>query len=403
MSTNFAPGVNNVVQTVDGKEFYSVETFHSSPFYKTVTPVLIKDLVGSIDLLKIYGISGVRALHDGVIMINNHPLKKVRLVGRIIEYYIREFNSKEIYFLQLDDSTGSEILIKLQKSKLLEYGIDINDMGNYLISVVGVCKLYNSNLELNCESIEILDDGKTDRFLVEQLNFWREALKVRQQLKEPWHQVLQIDDSNYKKASKHSILNIDVDESKIDDSICIKNQEYIKLVNYKPSLSKIPFESQLSILIFKWLVKKSQLKINLNDIFKNVEINKILEFKAVENFPLQTVILPFAKIKSINDLKFEIFNQSISNLIGFNLIRLINFNVIEIKNLIIFYSFIINLSITTKIIKADKLLRKFEKIKKIKLIIDFNILNILIIWIIKRSKQQGWEFNETLKQWRCLR
>jgi hypothetical protein len=438
---DFAPGVTNVVRRTRDKEYYAVETFHTSPFYNSITPILASDLTSRVDLLAVYGLSGIRASNDGVIMLNNHPLRRIKLVGMIAEYTIREFGAKgnkrgtDWYFLQLDDSSGVEVTVRVLESMLMSSGLSLDKISKVLVSVHGVCRLFNGNLELQSEDFEILDTGETDQLLREQLNFWKEVLVVRKKLQRNWVQVLQIDDDDdpttytkitiskptrkLKMVNSTQLFDSSSESAQIESSIYIQKQRLRKqdsppavddsssswtsLYDYKLPLSKLPFSHHLAIIILKWIMKNSQPVIKLNEPFQNVEINKILEHEAIELFPVQTISLPAFHIKSLNEIKGEIFHESRHELQKMKLIKCSNKGKIcTCVNSLRFYELIIDLCESKESFKLDRLIDQFESLHKVKLEISQEFLEIMVVWIMKRSKVQDWMFYPSSKQWRVI-
>lgn len=381
---DFAPGVDNVVLRKDGTEFYSTETFHSSPFYNRTVPLLIKDIVNSNDLINIYGIHGLRPLAEKVLLVNNHPIRKVRILGRITEYFIKEIKSEEVYFVTLDDSSGCDITVKISRSKLLGAGLQPSSCTFQLIEISGFCSNFNGKLEVHPEFIQVL--RKNDKYINEEVQFWKESLEMRIILNTPWCQTPQVNSEKIPevrleaKAYKEKLIRQKLDIGAgdypshamvMDSQIYMKNTRdrddystamlsgsesekepeieeitkklFIRSIKKRkdpvpsPSIatsqqgwvniSSVPIKNMAIEISFKfelikWIIKNSKEKFNLNEPFKNKKISQVLkQMTTLKPTPTIEVEAGLANIQSINDLKGQIFHDGRHDLQAWNLIK----------------------------------------------------------------------------------
>ncbi|KAH3685048.1 hypothetical protein WICPIJ_003985 [Wickerhamomyces pijperi] len=186
--TDFAPGVLNVVSrsVLTNVNYYKPETFHSSPFYDEVIPLLIQDIFNSESLASIYGHDSVRLERKGVIMINNHPLRRVRVLGCVIDYHERTLNDIAYYIFTLDDYTGVTITGKIPTNEI--YTCDFRDMFVMVIGCVK-CRSYGRDKEMDIEKFRIVP---VREYHGELFQFWKDTFKFKKILNTPWYQSPQI-------------------------------------------------------------------------------------------------------------------------------------------------------------------------------------------------------------------
>ncbi|ODV74360.1 uncharacterized protein CYBJADRAFT_172340 [Cyberlindnera jadinii NRRL Y-1542] len=191
-SVDSAPDGRNVVLRRDGVEYYTIETFHSSPFYNAVTPVLVVDLVRAVDPYDIYGHGGHRLVRDNVVLLKNHPVRRVRVTGWISDYTMKEIRQMMYYFLSLDDSSGEAIKCMVRNAVLEEAGLEGRCEGS-LVEIVGVCSKVYGELEIKANALKLLP---RENHLTYELQFWSEVFRVRRVLETPWYQTPQLDADN---------------------------------------------------------------------------------------------------------------------------------------------------------------------------------------------------------------
>ncbi|CDR37578.1 CYFA0S01e12574g1_1 [Cyberlindnera fabianii] len=193
---DFAPGVDNVRLRRDGVEFYAPATFHLSPFYTKITPVFACDVINSVSLSDVYGIEALGSMCRDVVLLKNHPVRKIRIMGRITGYSIHSGTerNKGFYLLNIDDSSGSEIICKLLESQMLGFGLGHQGSEGLLVEVMGTLEQYRDVRQLKVEFLEIMESGP--KSIKVEMKFWQEVITVRKVLRTPWFQSPQIDNSN---------------------------------------------------------------------------------------------------------------------------------------------------------------------------------------------------------------
>ncbi|CCH41550.1 hypothetical protein BN7_1091 [Wickerhamomyces ciferrii] len=253
---DFAPGINNVVLRRDNIEFYAPETFHSSVFYDKTVPILIKDVKESNDILQIYGYRGINALRDQVLLINNHPIRKIRILGKITEFFIKTFNqNQDIFFITIDDSSGNDILAKCSTQFLRNSRLDSENMLFKTVEIIGKCHLYNAKFELHPESLRRLDD-KQEEYIEHEILFWKDAIQIRNILKRPWVQTSQNDyDSSPlnvrldPRLQREKLIRKQLDFGSDDDiksqSIVVDSQVYTRNKKNKDDYSDALFHDEI--------------------------------------------------------------------------------------------------------------------------------------------------------------
>lgn len=471
---DFAPGVENVALRKDDVEFYATETFHSSPFYNRTVPLLIKDIANSHNLLDIYGYRGMAAQNDRVVLINNHPVRKIRIVGRITEYFIKEIRKDDYYFLTVDDSSGNDLSVMLSYSKMLEIGLEPSKCYYTLIELTGFVKTFNGRKEFHPDFIQILNN--TETYLDDEVQFWKDALRMHDILKIPWYQTSQINDNEqrevrldekayqeklirqrlnlggaemvskgivldshiYTKKNQDDyshVINSDSESEKDGEIEQITNQIFIQStqaslpdpipsspISKSPSTGWVNIEAtpikimkpeiQFKFQLIKWIIKNKEKKFNLNKPYKDPKINSMLKNMANMKFPLQVIDLtnPNVKIKSMNDLKGEIFHENRHELQVWNLIRCTKskechctpilklFN--DISSSLDKIKFLNSQGEIYSIISTDYI-HNFNNETGLKIQMNTNLLNLLIQWCIIKKMETGWKFNRNTMEWQA--
>lgn len=376
---DFAPGIDNVVLRREGVEFYSIETFHSSPFYNRTVPLLIKDISESNDVVDIYSINGLRLKNDKVILINNHPIRKIKLVGRITEYFIKEIKKEEFYFLTIDDSSGVDIVAKVPRSNFLGAGLQLASCNYKALELTGYCHSYDNRYEFHADFIQLL--SITDRYLEEEVQFWKEALHMRSILMVPWYQTPQVDDSEvpqvrleartYREKLIRQRLNLGPEDDFSSQAMVMDSQIYTKSLRNKDDYSgarisgsesdqesdieeitkqvftdsvykgskpiasspkstsssgwiyiasipikKMRHETRLQFELMKWMRRNNRKEFNLNEPYKDDRITSVIDDIAKVKYSRFK-----SGEKSVNKIRGEIFHEERHSLQKWNLIR----------------------------------------------------------------------------------
>lgn len=472
---DFAPGVDNIVLRKDGVEFYNTETFHSSPFYDRTIPILIKSILESNDLLKIYGINGLRSLNEKVILINNHPIRKIKLVGRITECFIKEIKSEEFYFLTLDDSSGPDIVLKVSRASLLGAGLQPSNFVFKLIEITGYCSNFNGKLEVHPDFIQALPNN--DKYIEHEVQFWKEALEMRDILKTPWFQTPQINEDEQVKIKFDSKTNreklirqrldLGIDECPsqamvMDSCIYMRNtrdrDDYSNALNdsgsekepeieeitkklFTKSLKKkidraVPFSpiarpqhgwvnvlstpikagslrTTLKFELIKWMIKTSREKFNLNEVFKDRKVSALLkEIANSKPTPTIEVDQDLSSIRTMNDIKGEIFHDERHDLQVWNLIkctrskdcycapilRLSSHIQMTLEN----FKFLSSQGSDNTSFNSGEYINNFNRDTGLKTFMDLHLLNILIQWCILRNGDHNWKYHSKTNEWQCI-
>lgn len=172
---------------IKGKNFYKPEFFCFSSTINEVVPLLITDINRSEFAWKIYGKN--RLLSNNLLIINNHPIKKVKIIGRIIaeSIHIIGRTRKEFVLITLDDFSSSfSLQINVKVSKILydEIGGDSKILYGRLTEVCGLIEEFYDFKEIYAESFSVFNDLENLKTEIEK---WGEILKYRSKiLTKPW-------------------------------------------------------------------------------------------------------------------------------------------------------------------------------------------------------------------------
>lgn len=188
---DFAPGEDHITLRDGNKCYYVPEIFHASRTFNIVCPLLIKDVYQVKSMFLIYGMAGFKLHTSGCVILNNHPIKQINLVGKIIDFKSIELDLvqkfKNFMILEIDDSSDAEklrIKVKVREPIFRKLNIDLYKTMGLIIKVTGTLAQYQGDLNLNCEVIEIL--GKNNNFEIEFAS-WIERLEFRDTiLIHPW-------------------------------------------------------------------------------------------------------------------------------------------------------------------------------------------------------------------------
>lgn len=353
-SRDFAPGIDNVVLRRNGKEYYAIETFHRSDLINKVIPVLVRDVVKSVDLTDIYGIGALSLAKQHIIMVNNHPLKHLKIAGRVVDFSYKTIWRKEYLMIIIDDCSGYLITAMVLQSTVFAAGVNIETLVGKLVQVSGYLNKYHETYELRSSHLELLDNSNK---LVSEINWWNQVLEFRNNvLAKPWTQTHQLNDENdmgvvlmnvndqQKKLMKRQLQLTEVDQAeslqvsaKIVDSIYIHKSKQSKVTEVEeddPNETSsdveelteemfiesviLPFYSRLTtkddwvpvtkelkydqcFLPFttehfqfefvRWIYTNNKLHFNLNEPFNDKSLLKLLNLISDKEFPIQVIDL----------------------------------------------------------------------------------------------------------------
>lgn len=241
MALDFAPGDHSVVCVKNGRSFYSPRIFTLAPLYNQVVPLRIADILNSENLLSVYGLDAVNLSTRHIIIVNNHPIRYISVVARVIFQDVKENKDGEgyTYLLYLCDTSGGVLRCDVPDYKLIQYGLRTRVDSNIglLLRILGAVRqhvLSEKKMELHPFEIEILEK-KHSRRLEKEIEAWKVVIDYRERvLSVPWvaqvvpHPEYFIDVENYnhmdnvivvKKPRKQLLNGISsyrVDETDID-------------------------------------------------------------------------------------------------------------------------------------------------------------------------------------------
>lgn len=184
---DFGPGERHVFKRTLRKTFYVPELFHLSPFYDGVTRLLINDIHQSRKLLDIYGAIGLQEHMGHCIMINNHPVRRVAVFGRVLS--ILDNSAGTAYTIRLDDSSGNKLYIDCIVSLQLALQSTLPLLDAFPSALVvqvwgmavekfGQWRIEADYLQVECRSSRLAFATESE--------LWREYLDYRHRLAEPW-------------------------------------------------------------------------------------------------------------------------------------------------------------------------------------------------------------------------
>lgn len=190
---DFAPGENHIALRYPNKCFYVPEVFHMAPTDGKIIPLFISDINKSRSILEVYGSKGFDKYINNFIIINNYPIKKVKITGKVIGEKFKDYsnlgerNSKNYVRITVDDFSSDKMLtidVKVQEALYLSAGLVFNSSYGKIVEMVGVVNDLSSERELLAENISIVGDN--DELDVEIIS-WKEKLEFRKSiLSNPW-------------------------------------------------------------------------------------------------------------------------------------------------------------------------------------------------------------------------
>lgn len=162
----------------DGVPFYRPETFHLAPTMGgngQALPISVRDLAGSTPLGETYRNEGARLGSEGVRLLGNWPVGKVRIVGRVVGE------------ARVDDGSSGYALEVAGKIAAVD-----SEMLGSLVAVEGsVLNVAGGVVCVRGEKCHRVREA-------EQIKWWGEVVQTREMLRKPWiqHEVIVIDDDN---------------------------------------------------------------------------------------------------------------------------------------------------------------------------------------------------------------
>lgn len=190
---DFAPGENHIVIRYPNKCYYVPEIFHMAPTDGKIIPLFISDINRSRSMLEVYGSKGFEKYMNNFIMINNYPVRKVKITGKVVGETYKDYsewgerNPKNYVLVALDDFTSDRMLIievKVKEALYLSAGLVFNGSYGKIIEAVGVVNELSNKRELLADYISII--GSNDELDLE-IESWKERLEFRNSiLCRPW-------------------------------------------------------------------------------------------------------------------------------------------------------------------------------------------------------------------------
>lgn len=129
--------------------------------------------------MEVYGIQGISHHSQGYIIINNYPVKTVKVFGRVLSLFYRD--DANHYILNIDDCSGEKLNILVKVPEIIVFDSILEDM---YVEVVGTISIhFDFPRQLVAVSFAVVG-GKGD--LGTEITCMSEILKVRQFLRVPW-------------------------------------------------------------------------------------------------------------------------------------------------------------------------------------------------------------------------
>lgn len=190
---DFAPGENHIAIRYPNKCYYVPEIFHMAPTDGKVIPLFISDINRSRSILEVYGSKGFEKYMNNFIMINNYPVKKVKITGKVIGETYKDYsewgerNPKNYVLVAVDDFSSDRMLIievKVKEALYLSAGLVFNRSYGKIVEAVGIVNELSNKRELLVDYISII--GSNDELDLE-IESWKEKLEFRNAvLCSPW-------------------------------------------------------------------------------------------------------------------------------------------------------------------------------------------------------------------------
>lgn len=185
---DIAPGLNHVQFRENGISFYSPNIFDCAPTmkYQGYFPIFICDLLKVRNCRNIYGSGGYDASSNNIVMLNNHPLQKIMICGKILGEYYHEISAKKAYYSLLvsDGSTGDVLTVKLARGLYMQSFQDTYRNPQRLLSICGEITFFNDNPEL---CVHYTSQVGTIGDLTTEIKWWELTNQIRNKyLKDPW-------------------------------------------------------------------------------------------------------------------------------------------------------------------------------------------------------------------------
>lgn len=184
---DIAPGQNHITLRKWGRSFYAPQLFHLAPTADRVVPLAIRDVLRAKTMLEVYGVQGLEEHAKGCVLVNNFPVRTVKVFGRVMSYIHKNYDSgwsnnpNNFYVMTLDDCSGevSHINVKIPESCVYEQFEE-----DSIVQVVGHVLFFQDYLrQIVGDKLDVLSLGPD---LSIEIDCWREILTARRHLRHPW-------------------------------------------------------------------------------------------------------------------------------------------------------------------------------------------------------------------------
>ena len=229
---DFAPGENHIAIRYPNKCFYVPEIFHMAPTDGKIIPLFISDINRSRSLLEIYGSKGFEKYVNNFIMINNYPVRKVKITGKVIGETYKDYsewgerNPKNYVLVTIDDFSSDRMLIievKVKEALYLSAGLVFSRSYGKIVEAVGVVNELSNKRELLSDYIHII--GNNDELDLE-IESWKEKLEFRNSiLCRPWEYEPPKLDQTPMTYSEPKLLRKDFNRKKFKEGLDIFDSE----------------------------------------------------------------------------------------------------------------------------------------------------------------------------------
>lgn len=169
----------------------------------------------------------------------------------------------------------------------------------------------------------------------------------------------------------------------------------------------------LKFELIKWMIKTSREKFNLNEVFKDRKVSALLkEIANSKPTPTIEVDQDLSSIRTMNDIKGEIFHDERHDLQVWNLIkctrskdcycapilRLSSHIHMTLEN----FKFLSSQGSDNTSFNSGEYINNFNRDTGLKTVMDLHLLNILIQWCILRNGDHNWKYHSKTNEWQCI-
>ncbi|EGW32922.1 uncharacterized protein SPAPADRAFT_137615, partial [Spathaspora passalidarum NRRL Y-27907] len=287
----FAPGENHIALQTSTQTYYVPEVFHLAPTSISVPPLFIHDITTSPPLSQIYFRN---ASYLNVIIINNFPISKLRIAGRIIGEVYRSSRADPSYdfiLLRVDDCSGDGIWCKVPILEYSRSGLRFDSNYGKLIEITGKVSTWANKREVHAETVNIIG-GNTD--ISAEIDCWKERMEYRKEILEPgWvfipeatsqgDVVVRFDtqETNKRQSRAELLLSDEIQENtgktSSDSMNLYQNEDTCMMIVDNETQIKIFTNLQLAIEMIKWIIANNFVEFKLATLFYDQNIANLLD------------------------------------------------------------------------------------------------------------------------------